>query len=53
LITGGFWSQLTHSAAREYLWSISKTEFLPDHDISLVAQPDEVAVLPGKLPKVW
>ena len=53
LITGGFWPRLTHSAAREYPGTISKTEFLPDLDISLIAQPDEVAVLPGKPTQVW
>lgn len=53
LITGGFRPRLTHPATREYPGKIPETEFFPDLDISLVAQPDEVAVLPGKPTQVW
>lgn len=52
-ITGGFWPRLTHSAERKNPGMIPETEFLPDLDISLVARPDEVAVLPGKPTQVW
>jgi blue copper oxidase len=53
LITGGFWPRLNHSAAREYSGTIPETAFLPDLDISMIAQPDEVAVFPGRPTQVW
>ena len=52
-ITGGFRPRLTHSAASKYPGTISKTEFLPDLDISLEAKTDGVAILPGKPTQVW
>lgn len=53
LITGGFLPPLNHSAAKQYLGTITETEFNPDLDISLTAQPDEVAVFPGKPTQIW
>jgi len=43
LITSGFWPLLNYSAAMQN----TETEFIPDLDISLMAQPDKVAIFPG------
>jgi FtsP/CotA-like multicopper oxidase with cupredoxin domain len=53
LITGGFRPLLNNASAKQISTPNPDTEFLPDLDISLTAQPDEVAIFPGKPTQVW
>ena len=53
LMTTRFGPLLNSLEARQNPKTIPETEFIPDLDISLIAQPDEVAVFPGKLTKIW
>ena len=53
LMTTGFGPLLNSSEARQNPETIPETEFIPDLDISLIAQPDEVAVFPGRSTQIW
>ena len=53
LMAGGVLPFLTPSAAGQSQNTISGTGFAPDLDISLVSQPDEVAIFPGESTRVW
>ena len=53
LMAGGVLPFLTPSAAGQSQNNISGTGFVPDLDISLVSQADEVAIFPGESTRVW
>jgi FtsP/CotA-like multicopper oxidase with cupredoxin domain len=53
LMTGGVWPLLGQSAAGEHENAISKTGFVPDLDISLVAKPGELAMFSGAATQIW
>ena len=52
-ITDGFVPLINHSSAIQKSDTTSKTGFNPDLDISLTAQPDEIAIFPGRPTQVW
>ena len=53
LMTGGVWPLLGQSAAEQPGDAISKTGFVPDLDISLVAKPGELVMFPGAATQIW
>jgi hypothetical protein len=53
LMTTGFGPLLNSSEARQNPEKIPETEFIPDLDISLIAQSHEVAVFPGRPTQIW
>jgi FtsP/CotA-like multicopper oxidase with cupredoxin domain len=53
LMAGGFWPLLSQSAAGQHEDAISKTGFVPDLDISLVAKPGDLAMFPGAATQIW
>ena len=53
LMAGGFRPLLGQTAASQHGDAISKTEFAPDLDISLVSIPGDLAMFPGAATQVW
>jgi hypothetical protein len=53
LMANGFRPILDSLEARQNPEKIPETGFIPDLDISLIAQPDEVAVFPGRPTQIW
>ena len=53
LMAGGVWPLVSRSGAGQHADAISKTEFVPDLDISLVAKPGELAMFPGVATQIW
>lgn len=53
LMAGGFRPLLGQAVAGQHGDAISKTEFAPDLDISLVSIPGELAMFPGAATQVW
>jgi FtsP/CotA-like multicopper oxidase with cupredoxin domain len=53
LLPSGIWTNLESFAAGQNQETISKSEFIPDLDISLTARPGEVSILPGRPTKTW
>jgi len=53
LVAGGVWPLLGQSAAGQHEDAISKTGFVPDLDISLVAKPGNLAIFPGPATQIW
>ena len=53
LVAGGVWPLLGQTAAGQHEDAISKTGFVPDLDISLVAKPGDLAMFPGEATHIW
>ncbi len=53
LMAGGFRPLLDQAAAGQHGDVISKTGFVPDIDISLVAKPGDLAMFPGAATQIW
>jgi hypothetical protein len=53
LVAGGVWPLLGQTAAGQHEDTISKTGFVPDLDISLVAKPGDLAMFPGTATQIW
>ncbi len=53
LMAGGAWPLLHQAGAGQHADAISKTGFIPDLDISLVAKPAELAMFPGAATQIW
>jgi len=49
LMAGGFWSEVDSFAAGQ----TPDTEFIPDLDITLSAEPGEIGILPGAPTRIW
>jgi blue copper oxidase len=53
LVAGGVWPLLGQTAAGQHEDTISKTGFVPDLDISLVAKPGDLAMFPATATQIW
>jgi FtsP/CotA-like multicopper oxidase with cupredoxin domain len=53
LMSGKLWPFSTRSYAGQYTAAAQAKEFKPDLDVSLVARPTEISILPGNSTQVW